>query len=101
MISLGAVWTLLAVTAQTLANFCLRHPRPSHLTFLLAFGLLAAHFFLWSQALALAPLTRLIPWTAFGPLLNAWIAIHFLGEHISRVRWGGTVLIMLGIYLCA
>ena len=87
--------TLVAVSAQTLANYALRDAR-----FVLAVLLLATHFGLWCLALRLAPLTVLVPWTALSHVINAWLARRLLQERITRRRWAGTLLIAGGIALC-
>lgn len=90
------VLTLVAVSAQTLANYALRESR-----YLVGVALLAGHFFLWCLALRLAPLTVLIPWTALSHVLNALLARKLLQERVGRRRWAGTLLIALGIMLCS
>lgn len=92
---LAILLTLVAVSAQTLANYALRDARYG-----LGIGLLAGHFFLWCLALRLAPLTVLIPWTALSHVLNAFLARKILRERVTRRRWAGTLLIAMGIALC-
>lgn len=94
--------TLLAVAAQTLGNLGLsaglRPPRRYRLL-VLALGLLAIHLGSWFLALRLAPLSRLVPVTAFGHVLNALLAASLLKESVSPRRWAGTLLITGGIWL--
>jgi drug/metabolite transporter (DMT)-like permease len=51
------------------------------------------------QLLSVADLSFVLPVTAIGYVLNALIGGFWLGEHISRARWGGTLLIMAGTVL--
>ncbi len=95
VVVLAIFLTLVAVSAQTLANYALRDER-----FVLGIGLLACHFSLWCLALRLAPLTVLVPWTALSHVLNAFLARELLREEIGRRRWAGTLLIASGIVLC-
>lgn len=92
---LAILLTLVAVSAQTLANYALRAGR-----YIPGVGLLAGHFFLWCTALRMAPLTVLIPWTALSHVLNALLARQLLREKVTRRRWAGTLLIATGIVLC-
>lgn len=92
---LAIILTLVAVSAQTLANYALRNAR-----YVVGISLLAVHFFLWCTALRLAPLTILIPWTALSHVLNAFLARRILRERVTRRRWAGTLLIATGIVLC-
>lgn len=120
MVELGAgiiARTLGAVTAQTLANFPLslglRQIREAASPLralrvsvgrpwlLLAITLLAVHFFNWMAVVQLAPLSVLVPLTAFSHVLNAMLAGPLLGEKVSAQRWAGTGLIVLGIVLVA
>ena len=105
--------TLLAVTAQTLANFALslglKHwqraeswrqrwlelfQRP---LLPAAIALLALHFFTWCHLLKTAHLSVVVPLTAFSHVLNALLAGPLLGEFVSWQRWSGTLLIVAGI----
>ena len=88
--------TLVAICAQTIANYELREQRYPR-----GVGLLTAHFFLWCQALRLAPLTQLVPWTALAHVFNAFLARRLLGERVTARRWAGTLMITLGIGLCS
>jgi uncharacterized membrane protein len=49
--------------------------------------------------LSWADLSYVLPVTAFGYVLNALLGWLFLGEHVSPVRWGATLLIVAGIIL--
>jgi len=46
-----------------------------------------------------ADLSYILPVTAIGYVLSALAGKVFLAEHISGVRWGGTLLIVAGIVL--
>lgn len=105
--------TLVAVTAQTLANFGMsvglrqlssaRSWGQRCRTFLrrpwlgLALILLTVHFFSWCKALTLAPLALIVPLTAFTHVLNAALVGPLLGEVVTRQRWLGTAVIVAGI----
>lgn len=105
--------TVLAVTAQTLANFCMSlglkqllpvtgwgaKIRMSLQKPWLAGGvaLLTVHFFAWCQALTLAPLSLVVPVTALSHVLNAALVGPLLGEVVTPQRWLGTAIIVAGI----
>ncbi len=107
------ILTLVAVTAQTLANFALSlglkrwkqvHDWRQRLLDLaqrpllpVAIGLLALHFFTWCHLLKTAHLSVVVPLTAFTHVLNAVLAGPLLGEMVSPQRWCGTLLIVSGI----
>lgn len=46
-----------------------------------------------------ADLTFVLPVTAVGYVLNAWMGAAFLHEHVSAQRWAGTLLIFAGAAL--
>ena len=56
-------------------------------------------FILFSAALSWADLSFVLPASSFGYILNVAFAHHFLSEPVSPVRWGGSVLIVLGVLL--
>jgi len=107
--------TLAAVTAQTLANFCMSLGLKQILPATgwgakvaislkkpwLAAGiaLLTVHFFAWCKALTLAPLSLVVPVTAFSHVLNAALVGPLLGEVVTLQRWLGTAIIVAGILL--
>jgi len=51
------------------------------------------------KLLGLADLTFVLPVTAVGYVLNAWMGAALLNEHVSLERWAGTVLIVAGAAL--
>jgi uncharacterized membrane protein len=51
------------------------------------------------QLLKRADLTFVLPVTAVGYVLNAWMGAVFLHEHVSAQRWAGTLLIVAGAAL--
>ena len=53
------------------------------------------------MALSWADLSFVLPATAPAYILTAVLATIFLGETISRARWGGTLLIVAGTFLVA
>jgi uncharacterized membrane protein len=48
------------------------------------------------QLLKRADLTFVLPVTAVGYVLNAWMGATLLHEHVSVQRWAGTLLIVAG-----
>ncbi len=58
---------------------------------------LAIFFGLYLIALSWADLSFVLPVTAFGYVLNAFMSWQLLGEHVSPVRWIGTFIICLGV----
>jgi uncharacterized membrane protein len=51
------------------------------------------------KLLGLADLSFVLPVTAVGYVLNAFMGMTFLGEHVSAARWTGTLLIVGGAAL--
>jgi len=63
---------------------------------------IAAHiafFLLYLTVLSWADLSYVIGASSFGYVLNAVLARWMLGEHISTLRWSGTLLICAGVFL--
>jgi drug/metabolite transporter (DMT)-like permease len=58
---------------------------------------LAIFFGLYLAALSWADLSFVLPVTAFGYVLNALMSWKLLGEHVSPVRWAGTLIICIGV----
>ena len=58
---------------------------------------LAIFFGLYLAALSWADLSFVLPVTAFGYVLNALMSWKLLGEHVSPVRWIGTLIICVGV----
>ncbi len=59
--------------------------------------ILSIFFGLYLVALSWADLSFVIPLTAFGYVLNALMSWWLLGEHVSPVRWAGTLIICIGV----
>ncbi|HKX32904.1 MAG TPA: EamA family transporter [Blastocatellia bacterium] len=59
--------------------------------------LLSIFFGLYLVALSWADLSFVVPVTAFGYVLNAFMSWQLLGERVSIVRWIGTFIIFLGV----
>ena len=59
--------------------------------------LLIIFFGLYLSVLSWADLSYVIPVTAFGYVMNALLSWQLLGEHISPVRWFGTLMICVGV----
>lgn len=62
---------------------------------------LAVFFFLYLAALSWADLSFVMPLTAMSYLFAALLARFALKEGVSWFRWGGTIVIMIGIVLVA
>ncbi|MGE0128907.1 MAG: EamA family transporter [Blastocatellales bacterium] len=60
-------------------------------------AILALFFGLYLVALSWADLSFVLPVTAFGYALNALMSWRLLGEHVSLVRWVGTMIICVGV----
>ena len=58
---------------------------------------LSIFFGLYLVALSWADLSFVLPVTAFGYVLNAFLSWKLLGEHVSLVRWIGTTIICVGV----
>ncbi|MDX2030692.1 MAG: EamA family transporter [Blastocatellia bacterium] len=58
---------------------------------------LSLFFGLYLVALSWADLSFVLPVTAFGYVLNALMSWRLLGEHVSFVRWLGTMVICVGV----
>ena len=63
----------------------------------LGIAILTIFYFLYLAALSWADLSYVLPVTAFGYTLNAAMAKYFLHEHISPMRWFGTLVICFGV----
>ena len=56
-------------------------------------------FFIWLEALSQAQLSLLFPAAALAYCGVVYAGKVFLGEHVSRRRWMGTLVITLGVLL--
>ncbi len=63
--------------------------------------LMALFFFLYSASLSWADLSYVMPMTSLSFLFGTILARFFLDEQVSGWRWGGTLVIILGIILIA
>lgn len=63
--------------------------------------ILGIFFGLYLVALSWADLSFVLPVTAFGYVLNAFMSWQLLGEYVSPVRWLGTAIICLGVAIVA
>jgi len=59
----------------------------------------AIYFGLFLMLLSWAELSFILPMTAVGYLLSGSFANYFLMEHVSPLRWAGTLLIVAGVFL--
>ncbi len=62
-------------------------------------AMLAIFFFLWLAVLSWEDLSVALPMQALNYVLVAFLAQFFLGEHVSPLRWGGIVLVCIGVIL--
>ncbi|HWR37060.1 MAG TPA: EamA family transporter [Clostridia bacterium] len=58
---------------------------------------LIVYFAAYLSALSWADLTYVLPATAIGYVVIALMALYFLDERISMMRWAGIVLITIGV----
>lgn len=63
--------------------------------------ILSIFFGLYLIALSWADLSFVLPVTAFGYAMNAFMAWKLLGEHVSPMRWLGTLIICFGVAVVA
>lgn len=63
--------------------------------------LLTAYFLLWVSLLSWTDLSLALPLTAVSYITTAVFAGLLLGEEVDSLRWGGTLLISLGVVLVA
>ena len=61
--------------------------------------MLAIFFFLWLAVLSWEDLSVALPMQALNYVLVALLAQFYLGEHVSPLRWGGIVLVCIGVML--
>ncbi|MBO0726650.1 MAG: EamA family transporter [Blastocatellia bacterium] len=59
--------------------------------------LLLIFFVLQLTALSWADLSFVLPVTAFGYAVTAFLSWRLLGEHVSIMRWIGTIIICFGV----
>jgi drug/metabolite transporter (DMT)-like permease len=62
---------------------------------------LAGFFYSYLTALSWADLTYVLPATAFGYVVTAFLSRFFLHEAVSPWRWAGVLLITCGVGLVA
>lgn len=64
-----------------------------------AIACMLSFLILWMVALSWSDLTFVMPLTALTYVLNAMLVGPVLGEHVSPLRWLGTLMIALGVGL--
>lgn len=62
-------------------------------------AMLAVFFFLWLAVLSWEDLSVALPMQALNYVLVAFLSQYFLGEVVSPLRWGGTILVCVGVIL--
>jgi drug/metabolite transporter (DMT)-like permease len=63
--------------------------------------LVALFFFLYSTTLSWADLRYVMPMTSVNFLFGTILAKWFLREQVSGWRWGGTLVVIIGLILIA
>lgn len=63
----------------------------------LGISILSVFYLLYLVALSWADLSFVLPVTAFGYVLNAFMSWQLLGEHVAFTRWLGTSIICVGV----
>lgn len=61
--------------------------------------MLAVFFFLWLAVLSWEDLSVALPMQALNYVLVAFLSQYFLHETVTPMRWGGTVLVCIGVML--
>ncbi len=64
-------------------------------------GFLALFLVLWLAVLSWADLSVALPLTALSYVFGALLARFYLHEDVTPLRWGGTVVVCLGVALVA
>jgi drug/metabolite transporter (DMT)-like permease len=62
-------------------------------------AMLAVFFFLWLAVLSWEDLSVALPMQALNYVLVAFLSQYFLGEVVTPMRWAGTVLVCIGVFL--
>ena len=62
-------------------------------------AMLAVFFFLWLAVLSWEDLTVALPMQALNYVLVAFLSQYFLHETVSPLRWAGTVLVCIGVFM--
>lgn len=68
-------------------------------TFWLAITCFLAFFITWLSVLSYEELSFALPLTSITYILNAFLAGPILGEHVSPMRWLGTIIIGIGVVI--
>lgn len=61
--------------------------------------LMTVYFGMYMAALKMAPLSFVLPLTAFSFILGGLLAKYYLHEDVSPMKWLGYIVIMLGVTL--
>jgi drug/metabolite transporter (DMT)-like permease len=61
--------------------------------------MLAVFFFLWLAVLSWEDLSVALPMQALNYVLVAFLSQYFLGEMVTPMRWAGTILVCIGVFL--
>jgi drug/metabolite transporter (DMT)-like permease len=62
-------------------------------------AMLAIFFFLWLAVLSWEDLSVALPMQALNYVIVAFLSQYFLGEVVSPLRWGGTILVCIGVMM--
>lgn len=66
---------------------------------ILGTALVSVFFFLWLIVLSWEDLTVALPMTALNFIVVAFVSQYFLGEVVSPLRWAGTAVICIGVFI--
>ena len=86
-------------TLHLRALLCVGRKIVSNVAFLLGLFYLIVSFLMFLVVLSGADLSFIVPATSFHFVLATCGAKWILQEHISRLRWFGTILVCLGVAL--
>ena len=63
--------------------------------------LMAVYFYSYLTLLSIADLSYILPLTSISFVIGALLAHFVLGEQVNALRWAGTIVICVGVYLVA
>ncbi|GAB4304098.1 MAG: EamA family transporter [Desulfuromonadia bacterium] len=99
---------LLSLGMKELGDISAKSLRGMAATFVHALGepkivigtiMLALFFFLWLAVLSWEDLSVALPLQALNYVIVALIARYWLGETVTPLRWGGIILVCIGVIL--
>ena len=66
---------------------------------LLGMLLYGSAFLLWLAAMSTLDISFMYPLLSLAYVITALMAVLFLGEHVSAIRWAGILLVIIGCVL--